>query len=244
MIDALAVLSDEARQGIDARQLHAAMAVGRDFSNWVRDQVSRFDLVQGRDFEVFAGGGENPQGGRPAIDYALSINAAKLIALSQNSAAAKAARAALVKIEEQWNSPTAVMARALVMAHADIERRRHGEQDLLAEVVELRPKAEALDAIAESAGDLSLQDVGRHLGLPPNKTLWQMEEDGLLFRGSHGTLTPHAEWIGAGYFRYVVTKPDDTGRSFGQTKVTKRGLVWLAQRYAQRQAQETDRVDL
>ena len=93
------------------------------------------------------------------------------------------------------------------------------------------PKAATLDAIAESDGELPLQDVGRHLGLGPNRVIWRMEEDGLLFRGSHGTLAPHAQWIEAGYFRFVVTNPDDTGRTFGQTKVTKRGLVWLAGRY-------------
>lgn len=95
------------------------------------------------------------------------------------------------------------------------------------------PKAAVLDAIAESDGDLSLQDVGRHLGLGPNRAIWRMEEDGLLFRGSHGTLTPHAAWLDAGYFRYVTTAPDAAGRTFGQTKVTKRGLVWLATRYRQ-----------
>jgi anti-repressor protein len=96
------------------------------------------------------------------------------------------------------------------------------------------PKAATLDAIAESDGELALQDVGRHLGLGPNRTIWQMEDDGILFRGTHGTLTPHAQWIEAGYFRFVVTKPDETGRTFGQTKVTKRGLVWLASRYQTR----------
>jgi anti-repressor protein len=95
------------------------------------------------------------------------------------------------------------------------------------------PKAAVLDAIAESDGDLTLQDVGRHLGLGPNRAIWRMEEDGLLFRGSHGTLTPHAAWLDAGYFRYVTTAPDPQGRTFGQTKVTKRGLVWLATRYRQ-----------
>lgn len=93
------------------------------------------------------------------------------------------------------------------------------------------PKAATLDVIAESDGEIQLRDVGRHLGLGPNLVIWRMEEDGILFRGTHGTLTPYARWIDAGYFRFVVTKPDANGRTFGQTKVTKRGLVWLAGRY-------------
>lgn len=103
------------------------------------------------------------------------------------------------------------------------------------------PKAAVLDAIAESDGDLALQDVGRHLGLGPNRAIWRMEEDGLLFRGSHGTLTPHAAWLDAGYFRYVTTAPDAAGRTFGQTKVTKRGLVWLATRYRQTAVAQLER---
>jgi anti-repressor protein len=116
------------------------------------------------------------------------------------------------------------IASALLLAQEVI-----AERDARLAVAE--PKAAALDAIGESEGECSLQDVGRHLGLPPNKTVWQMEEDGLLFRGTHGTLTPRAQWIEAGYFRFVTTAPDAQGRSFGQTKVTRPGLVWLAQRY-------------
>ena len=93
------------------------------------------------------------------------------------------------------------------------------------------PKAAALDAIAESDTECSLQDVGRYLGLPPNKTVWRMEEDGILFRGTHGTLTPRADLVDAGYFRFVTTAPDEQGRCYGQTKVLRRGLTWLAVRY-------------
>ncbi len=108
-------------------------------------------------------------------------------------------------------------------------------QEVLAErdarLAVAEPKAAALDALAESDGECSLQDVGRHMGTGPNLMIWQMEEDGVLFRGTHGTLTPHAQWIEAGYFRFVTTPPDEKGRSFGQTKVTRRGLAWLAVRY-------------
>jgi prophage antirepressor-like protein len=97
------------------------------------------------------------------------------------------------------------------------------------------PKAAALDAIAEADGDMSLQDAARKMGLQPNKAIWQWEEDGLLFRGSHGTLTPSVLYScspsGNGVFRFVTTEAVE-GRVYGQTKVTPKGLTWLAQRYA------------
>jgi phage anti-repressor protein len=74
--------SAAAVQGVDARELHAALGIGRDFSNWIKDQIERLNLEQGRDFEVSAINGENLQGGRPRTEYVLSRPAAKLISVT------------------------------------------------------------------------------------------------------------------------------------------------------------------
>ena len=47
-------------QTVNARDLHAFLGVQKDFSDWIKSQVERARLTQGRDFEVFAGSGENP----------------------------------------------------------------------------------------------------------------------------------------------------------------------------------------
>jgi anti-repressor protein len=221
MIDALAVTTtDETKQGIDARRLHGLLSIGRDFSNWMRDQVSRFELVQGRDFKVFSISGGNPQGGRPATEYLLSIGAAKLIALSQNSDAAKAARAALIAIEERWNSPASVMARALQMAAAQ----RAKDERMIAE---LMGKAEAHDRLSAAHGDVCLQDAGRILRRQPNLFVAQLIEDGILFRSSHDKPVPMVAY--REYFRVRIT--ESNGETYTQTLVTPRGLQWLAGKY-------------
>lgn len=67
---------------VNARDLHAALGVGRDFSNWIKDQITRARLVEHRDFEKLAQIGEQCfQGVTSRIDYALSLDAAKHVSM-------------------------------------------------------------------------------------------------------------------------------------------------------------------
>lgn len=236
MIDALAITTDEARQGIDARELHRALGVGRDFTTWIRDQASRLQLAEGTDY-FRAQSLRSPDSGsakaRPQLadEYILSVSSAKLIALGQNSETARLARAALVEIEAKWNSPEAVVARALQITHAALTRTRLEVQHALAKVAELEPKAAALDRLSAASGDVNLQDAGRVLGRQPNRFVAQLLEDGLLFRGAHGKPEPYAQWRDAGYFRVRISEV--RGDAYLQTLVTPKGLAWLAGRYPQ-----------
>jgi anti-repressor protein len=238
VIDALAVITNEAREGVDARQLHAALGIGRDFSTWIRENIDRFGFTEGQDYSPFSGDRSDGLAGKPRAEYALSLNAAKLIALSQNSAAARAARVALVQIEERWNSPDAVMARALQMAHATIARTRHDVQEGLARIAALLPKAELHDRLIAAGGDICLQDAGRSLGHGPNKFIKTLLADRILFRVHRKRMEPFAQYgpAGAGHFRVrlVPVGVDQFGRDKvrHQVLVTPSGLTWLARRYA------------
>ena len=237
MIDALAVTTDEGREGVDARALHEALGVGRDFSTWIREAVERFGLVVGQDY-VTAQGLRTPESGsakareQVSTDYALSLPAAKLIAISTRGPAAVEARKALLEIEERWNSPAAVMARALQMAHAELARTKHATERALAE---LTPKAEALDRLAAARGDVCLQDAGRILARQPNVFVRTLIEDGVLFRGAHGKPEPRGDLRERGLFSVRVKQVDR--EAYVQTFVTPAGLIWLSERYP-----ATDRV--
>ena len=38
------------QQTVNARDLHAFLEVGKDFSTWIKDRISQFDFVEGVDF--------------------------------------------------------------------------------------------------------------------------------------------------------------------------------------------------
>lgn len=68
-------------QTVNGRDLHAGLNLRKDYTDWVKAQIKRVRLVEGRDFEVFPQKGEHPQGGRPTSEYHFTIEAAKHIAM-------------------------------------------------------------------------------------------------------------------------------------------------------------------
>ena len=73
-------------QTVNARDLHAFLEIKKDFSNWIKKQIERARLVEGRDFIVITGSPKRANqdswgGDRRSIDYYLTIEAAKHIAM-------------------------------------------------------------------------------------------------------------------------------------------------------------------
>jgi len=132
MKELINVVENNGKQAVDARELHMALEVGRDFSTWIKDRIDKYGFEAGEDYfklegflpdlaktsddkEVFTESGEN-LGGRPKIDYLLSINMAKEIALVENNEIGRKIRRYLIKVEEAWNNPDMVLHRAAQMS--------------------------------------------------------------------------------------------------------------------------------
>ena len=88
-------------RAVDARELHTFLSVGRDFSNWIKDRIELGLFVEGKDYVVFANFGENPQGGRPAKEYGLSISMAKELSMLERNKQGKLARQYFIECEER-----------------------------------------------------------------------------------------------------------------------------------------------
>lgn len=96
-------------------------------------------------------------------------------------------------------------------------------------VAELTPKASAFDRLSVASGDVNLQECGRLLNLGPNRFIWRLIEDGILFRDGDARAKPYAEHLDAGRFRVIVTERE--GQAWPQTMVTPQGYTWLAGLY-------------
>ena len=94
-------IEDGVIQSIDARRLHQWLGIGKDFSTWIKDQIARAGLVEHEDYEVFTRIGENPFGGRPTKEYALSPDAAKEIAMMCSSEKGKLMRSYFIDCEKR-----------------------------------------------------------------------------------------------------------------------------------------------
>ena len=65
-------LDDKGNQAVSARELHAALGMGRDFSTWIKDRVEKYGFVEGRDYSpIVADRSENlivPKSGENQVE--------------------------------------------------------------------------------------------------------------------------------------------------------------------------------
>jgi phage anti-repressor protein len=112
MNELVPVLEYQGRQMVNARDLHQRLEVGKDFSTWIKDRIEKYGFLEGEDFSPNLG---KSTGGRPGIDYLLTLNMAKEIAMVENNEKGREIRRYLIRMEEAWNTPEAVMVRTRQM---------------------------------------------------------------------------------------------------------------------------------
>jgi len=92
------IIGGETVQAVNARGLHEALEVKRDFSHWIKDQFERGMFEKDRDYAVYVLKDVNTanitSGGRPSIEYALSLDCAKHICMMSGTEKGKVGRAA------------------------------------------------------------------------------------------------------------------------------------------------------
>lgn len=72
---------ESGEQLVDARQLHEFLGVGKDFSNWIKKRIVDGGFIDAIDFTPVLA---KSTGGRPAIDYGLSLRMAQHLCMRAN----------------------------------------------------------------------------------------------------------------------------------------------------------------
>lgn len=92
------------------------------------------------------------------------------------------------------------------------------------------PKVAFVNHYVEAGGAKSLRETAKILNMPEKAMIDALLRDKVLFRQS-GNLLPHALRQREGLFT-VKTGTSDFGHAYTQTRVTPRGVQWIAERYA------------
>lgn len=117
---------DDGTIAVSGRELHDFLKVGKDFSNWFKDMAS-YGFEEGKDFSPFSA--KTPNGGRPRIEYVMTLDMAKEVAMIQRTDRGKQARQYFIEIDKQAHhdmtglSPATRAAVAATQALAAQERR-------------------------------------------------------------------------------------------------------------------------
>ena len=157
MSNLITINYDNDRQTVGGRMLHEFLEVGTEYAKWIT-RMCEYGFVENVDFAVIVKNDENPQGGRPSTDHQLTIEMAKEICMLQRTEKGKQARQYFIELEKKWNSPEAVMARALKMADTKLLEYKSTVVQLETKVKELTPAAEFGKTVGSSSGGILIRD--------------------------------------------------------------------------------------
>lgn len=214
---------------ISGRELHRKLEIETPYHKWF-PRMCAYGFTENQDFfEVMDKIVQNPLGGRPATDHQLTIDMAKEICMLQRTEQGKAVRRYLLDLERKWNSPEAVIARALQMANAKMERLTSEIQTLKSANSELAvqneimlPKAAYFDALVDRGVNLSFRESAKQLQVKERAFIAFLLDKKYLYRDKNGHLCAYAQYIND----LFVTKEgfnDKTNWKGVQTLVTPKG---------------------
>lgn len=174
---------------IDGRELHKALEIETEYRHWF-PRMCEFGFVEGKDFRSKM---TESTGGRPGVNHDLSIEMAKEIAMVQRNEAGRRIRQYLIRVEEDWNKPEKVFARALQMANKLLEQSKKENLYLSEEnavqkqlIAELQPEATYCKIVLRCQDAIPITVIAKDYGWTPNQMNNFLRDKGVQYkRGKH-----------------------------------------------------------
>ena len=220
------------KQTVSARELHKKLYIGSQFAHWF-SRMCEYGFQEGRDFWSKMA---KSTGGRPSMDYDMTISMAKEVCMIQRTPEGKQVRQYLIDLEDKWNTPEMVMARALKMAAGQIDELKLENKELHDKIESDKPKTIFADAVTASDSAVLVRDLakmirqnGYEIG---EKRLYNwMRENGYICKG---TTMPTQKAMELGLFEIEIrTIERGVGLPLERktTKVTGKGQIYFANKF-------------
>lgn len=236
MNELLKVNYDNDRITLSARELHEFLEVKTSFKDWF-PRMCEYGFNESQDFNPLKNEQVRLEGNRQVKrtvqDYEITLDMAKEIAMIQRSDKGKEVRQYFLELERRWNSPEAVMNRALEYSRKQVKA-------LMEENKELKPKALFADAVSASnesilIGQLAklIRQNGYEIG--QNRLFEWMRENEYLIKKGERYNQPTQKSMDLGLFEVkerTITNPDGSTRITLTTKVTDKGQVYFINKFS------------
>ena len=218
-------------QTVSARELHEKLGSNERFSKWW-ERFSSYGFIEHEDFTSVPKSTVVNNGALKEIgDYAITIEMAKQICMLQRSEKGKLYREYFLKLEKAWNSPEAVMARALQVANKTLEQAKRQIDIQQAQIEEMKPSATSWETYAgtmeKQESEKSFREVAKLLQINPQHSLinWLFKNGYILREKNRWTASQQGLVSGILVNRIVNAQNGFVGE---QCKVTAYGMKKLA----------------
>jgi anti-repressor protein len=210
------------RPTVLARDLHEFLEVKTAYKDWF-PRMCEYGFAEGEDYCSFLSDRSDGLPGKPRQDAQLTIDTAKEICMLQRNEKGKQARQYFLQLEKEWNSPEAVMARALKMAQEKLERVKAINSNLTVQNAIMQPKAEYFDGLCERESLTGIRDTAKLLGIKQNDFVKWLIARKYVYRDKRGRLMPYAEHVDSGLFEIKETYNEKTDWTGVQMLITVKG---------------------
>ena len=170
---------------VSGRELHTLLGVKTAYKDWF-PRMCEYGFSEGIDFNPLIFEQVRTEGHREVKrhleDHALTIEMAKELCMLQRNEKGKQARAYFIELEKQWNSPEAVLARALKLANAKIDSLGTTISIQEQQIAELKPKASYYDLVLNCPDLLSVSEIAKDYGKTANWLNKHLHEKGVQFK--------------------------------------------------------------
>ena len=223
---------DNERITLSARELHEFLEVKTKYKDWF-PRMTEYGFVENIDYQAIAQKRATAQGNETTYtDHQITIEMAKEIAMLQRNEKGKQARQYFIELEKKWNSPEAVINRALEYSRKQVKA-------LMLENSELKPKAIFADAVSASKTSILVGELAKVLNANGidigQKRLfaWLRDNHYLMQKGESYNL-PTQKSMDLGLMeikKSTVNNADGSIRTVTTTKITGKGQIYFVNKF-------------
>lgn len=209
-----ATIGGEEINAVNARDLHSALGIKKDFSTWVKAQIERAGFVEGVDYIKIVEKSSSPKKGsgiQGRIDYFFTIPAAKEVCMMAQTPKGKEVRLYFIDCERKLKEVQAVqipqsLPEALRLAANLAEQK----MQLEAQVKEDAPKVAYYEQLQDAPGEVTVTRLAKLFGMTRTKLYDWLRKNRYVYGATN---TPYQTRIEQGLL--VLRNPEGAKHSDG-----------------------------
>lgn len=157
-MELIKITNNNGQNAVSARELYNFLEVKTDFTDWCK-RMFEYGFIENQDFTILLKNEEKVSKSNP-IDYALTLDCAKEIAMLQRSDKGKQARQYFIECEKALLQPKVLtlkeMAQLVILQESEKEA-------LNAKIIELEPKRIFAEAVSASKTSILVGELAKIL---------------------------------------------------------------------------------
>lgn len=224
---------------IDGRELHAKLGISTKYVDWFK-RMCEYGFSENSDYKTcFSNLGSEQHGGQNNINHSTTPSMAKEICMIQRTDLGRQIRRYLIEVEQAWNTPEQIMARALKIADTRIQALSGTVQALEAKVKEDKPKVLFADSVSAAQTSILIGELAKLINqngveIGQQRLFKWMRDNGYLMKNGVSYNLPTQRSMDAGWFEIketTINNPDGSVRLTRTPKVTGKGQVYFINKF-------------